>query len=300
MERIILSEDFSFSKIIHGWWRAENWNMTVEERAAFISRCVDEGITTFDHADIYSGGICEELFGEALELKPELRNKIEIITKCGIRFIHPNMPKNNGHYYDTGYEHIIYTVDKSLKGLKTDYVDILLIHRPDMFMNPKEVAKAFKELKDNGKVKYFGVSNFLPEQFDMLQSFLDFPLVINQLELSVACFENFENGAVDNALKNRVKLMAWSPLSGGDLFASQDIKYVRLRKALEEIKNEVGAQGIDEIAYSWLMAHPAEIAPIVGSGKFDRVQSAIRAANISLTRKQWFKILDASRGHEVA
>ncbi len=300
MDRITITEDLSFSKIIHGWWRAENWNMTVDERAAFISRCVDKGITTFDHADIYSGGICEELFGEALELKPELRNKIEIITKCGIRFIHPNMPENNGHYYDTSYEHIIYTVDKSLNGLKTDYVDILLIHRPDMFMNPKEVAKAFKRLKENGKVKYFGVSNFLPEQFDMLQSYLDFPLVINQLELSVACYENFENGAVDNALKNRVKLMAWSPLSGGDLFASQDIKYVRLRKALEEIKNEVGAQGIDEIAYSWLMAHPAEIAPIVGSGKFDRVESAIRAVDISLTRKQWFKILDASRGHEVA
>lgn len=300
MKRIKLNEDLSFSKIIHGWWRAESWDMTIDERVEFIEECLAKGITTFDHADIYGGGICEELFGEALEVNPKLRKKMEIITKCGIRFEHPNMPENDGHYYDTSYEHIMYTVNKSLKGLKTDYTDLLLIHRPDMFMDPKEVAKAFIELKESGKVREFGVSNFLPRQFEMLQSYLDFPLVINQLELSVGCYDNFENGAVDNALKNRTKLMAWSPLSGGDLFSSQEENFVRLRKALEEVKEEVGAHGIDEIAYAWLMNHPSEIAPVVGSGKIERIESAIRAVDIKLTRKQWFKILDACRGFEVA
>ena len=300
MKRIKLNENLSFSKIIHGWWRAESWDMTIDEKVEFIEKCLAKGITTFDHADIYGGGICEELFGEALEVNPKLRKKMEIITKCGIRFEHPNMPENDGHYYDTSYEHIMYTVDKSLKGLKTDYIDLLLIHRPDMFMDPKEVAKAFIELKESGKVSEFGVSNFLPEQFEMLQSYLDFPLIINQLELSVGCYDNFENGAIDNALKNRTKLMAWSPLLGGDLFSSQEDKFVRLRKALEEVKEEVGAHGIDEIAYAWLMNHPSEILPVVGSGKVERLESAIRAVDIKLTRKQWFKILDACRGFEVA
>ena len=139
MERIELVKGLSFSKIIHGWWRAENWNNSSEENLRLIEECLKLGITTFDHADIYSGGICEELFGKALSLKPELRNKIEIVTKCGITFIHPNMPKNNGHYYDTSYEHIMYTVNKSLKGLQTDYIDLLLIHRPDIFMNTKKI-----------------------------------------------------------------------------------------------------------------------------------------------------------------
>lgn len=299
MNRLQIADDLSFSRIIHGWWRAESWNMTLSERMRFIEECLDIGVTTFDHADIYAGGIAEELFGEVLKAKPQLREKMEVVTKCGIRFVHPNMPKNDGHYYDTGYEHIMYTFDKSLKALQTDYVDTLLIHRPDMFMNPVEVSKAFNELKQSGKVKYFGVSNFLPEQFDMLQSYLDFPLVTNQLELSVACYDNFENGAIDNALKNRTKLMAWSPLAGGKLFKSTDIKYDRLRTALSEVKEEVGAEGIDEIAYAWLINHPSGIAPIAGSGNIERVQSAVRAINIKLNRKQWFKILDACRGYEV-
>jgi len=300
MERVKINEELSLSKIIHGWWRAEEWKLNLEERIEFIEKCIEKGITTFDHADIYSGGICEELFGEVLKAKPELRDKIEIVTKCGIKFIHPNMPKNDGHYYDTSYEHIMYAVDKSLKGLETSYVDLLLIHRPDMYMDPKEVAKAFNELKESGKVKYFGVSNFIPEEFEMLQSYLDFPLVVNQLELSVACYDSFENGSVNNALKNRTKLMAWSPLAGGDLFNSEEEKFVRLRNTLNEVASEVGAKGIDEIAYAWLLNHPSEIMPIVGSGKFKRVESAIRALDIKLTRKQWFKILDACRGFEVA
>ena len=299
MNKVFLTNDLFLSKIIHGWWRAESWGNTALENLELIEKCIELGITSFDHADIYSGGICEEKFGDALSLKPELREKIQIITKCGIRFIHPNMPKNDGHYYDTSYEHIIYAVDKSLKGLKTDYIDLLLIHRPDMFMNPLEVKKAFDELKTSGKVRNFGVSNFTPSQFEMLQSYLDFPLVTNQLELSVASYENFENGAIENALKNRIKPMAWSPLDGGKLFTENSEKYSRLRKALQEVQEEVGANNISEIAYAWLLNHPSGILPVAGTKELSRLQDALNALNIKLTRKQWFKILDANRGYEV-
>ncbi len=299
MERVKLSETLEISKIIHGWWRAENFAYSLEERIEFVKKLISKGITTFDHADIYGGGICEELFGEVLEAEPNLRKEIEIVTKCGIRFMHPNMPKNDGHYYDTSYEHILYTVEKSLKGLKTDYIDLLLIHRPDMFCDPKEVARAFNYLKESGKVRNFGVSNFLPEDFEMLNSYLDFPLVTNQLELSVACYDNFANGAISNGMKHRISPMAWSPLDGGKLFSEESEKYQRLRKALNEVKEEVGASGIDVIAYSWLLSHPSNILPIVGSGKLERVESAIEALEIKLNRKQWFKLLDASRGYEV-
>ena len=299
MERIEMANNLSFSRIVHGWWRAESWNYSTEEILNLIEKCLELGVTTFDHADIYSGGICEELFGKALSLKPHLRKKMEIITKCGIKFQHPNMPKNDGHYYDTSYEHIIYTVEKSLKGLKTDYIDLLLIHRPDIFMNPLEVKKAFEELKNSGKVKNFGVSNFTPSQYEMLQSYLDFPLITNQLELSVACYDNFENGAIENAMKHRIKPMAWSPLDGGKLFTEKTDKYNRLNSILGEISKEVGVNNISEISYAWLLNHPSEIIPIVGSGNIKRVEEAVNATKIKLTRKQWFKILDANRGYEV-
>lgn len=294
-----LTENLYLSNIIHGWWRAESWNNSKEENLSLIESCIELGITSFDHADIYGGGRCEEIFGEALSLKPSLREKIQIISKCGIKFIHPNMPNNDGHYYDTSYEHIIYTVNKSLKGLKTDYIDLLLIHRPDIFMNPLEVKRAFEELKNEGKVKHFGVSNFTPSQFESLQSYLDFPLVTNQLELSVACLDNFDNGAIENALKNRIKPMAWSPLDGGKLFSENNDKYNRLRQTLEEVRSELNANNISEIAYAWLLNHPSNILPVAGTKSIDRLKEAINATQIKLTRKQWFKILDASRGYEV-
>lgn len=299
MDRIKITENLTFSNVVHGWWRAEKWGNTSEENLKLIEQCIELGITTFDHADIYSGGICEELFGKALALKPQLREKIEIVTKCGIKFIHPNMPKNDGHYYDTSYEHIMYTVNKSLKALQTEYVDLLLIHRPDVFMNPEDVKRAFGELKNSGKVKSFGVSNFTPSQFEMLQSYLDFPLVTNQLELSVSCYDNFENGAIENALKHRIKPMAWSPLGGGSLFKSKEEKHERLRKALEKIREEKGAKTISEIAYAWLCNHPSGIIPIAGSKEITRIEEAVNGSVISLTRKQWFEILDANRGFEV-
>lgn len=299
MKRVKLSDDLTVSKVVHGYWRLNDWNLTDKECLDMIKKTIDLGITTFDHADIYGNYTCEELFGRALNLEPSIKDKIEVISKCGITFESGNRPENRGHYYDTSREHIIKSTERSLKNFGRDHLDLLLIHRPDFFMNPEEVAAAFSQLKKQGKVKNFGVSNFLPHHFDMLQSYMDEKLVTNQLELSPWDVKHFEDGALDNALKNRVKPMAWSPLGGGDLFTSQNEKAVRLRKALEEVREELGAKGIDQVIYAWLMAHPAGIIPVVGTGNLKRVQGAWDSLSYSLNRRQWFKIFDASRGREV-
>jgi len=299
MKRVKLGSNLEISKIVHGYWRLNEWKLKDSQCLDLIKKTLDLGITTFDHADIYGNYTCEELFGRALALDPSLRNRMEIITKCGITFKSENRPENDGHYYNTSRDHIIKSAEKSLKNFKTDYIDLLLIHRPDFLMDPEEVASAFSQLKKDGKVKNFGVSNFHPHQFDMLQSYVDEELVTNQVELSPWNVENFENGVIDSALKNRIKPMAWSPLGGGEIFTSKTEKALRLRKTLEEVRLEIGAEGIDQVIYAWLLAHPSGIVPVVGTGNLKRVEGAWKALDYRLNRRQWFKILDASRGREV-
>ncbi|QPA32428.1 aldo/keto reductase [Thermaerobacillus caldiproteolyticus] len=299
MERIRLAEDLTFSRVIHGLWRLAEWNYSKEEILQLIEFCIEQGITTFDHADIYGGYTCEALFGEALALKPELHDQIEIVTKCGIKLVAKNRPEHRLKHYDTSRQHIIESVHQSLKNFQTEYIDVLLIHRPDPFMNPEEVAEAFTQLKREGKVRYFGVSNFKRSQFNMLQSYLDFPLVTNQIEVSAYNLENIEDGTLDLCQEKRIPPMAWSPLAGGKIFTADDEKAIRLRNTLEKVKEELNATNIDEVLYAWLLVHPARIMPIVGSGKKERILSAIRALELSMDRQQWFDILHSSMGHEV-
>lgn len=299
MERIKLASDLSFSRIIHGYWRLADWKKSKEETLSIIEYCLELGITTFDHADIYGSYTCEALFGEALALKPSLREKMEIVTKCGIVLPSPNRPEHLSHHYNTSKEHIIRSVDQSLKNFQTDYIDVLLIHRPDPFMDPEQTAEAFAELKKAGKVRYFGVSNFKDHQFEMLESYLEEKLITNQLELSAYHLENFEDGTLNFCLKKRIPPMAWSPLGGGAIFSSQEKKAVRMRKTLAKIAREIQAESIDEVLYAWLLNHPAKIMPIVGSGKKERIQKAVRSLEHTLTHDQWFEILHSSMGHEV-
>ncbi|MBM7648584.1 putative oxidoreductase [Bacillus ectoiniformans] len=299
MQRVQLTEDLSFSRIVHGLWRLSDWQYSKEQTLDLIEHCLDQGITTFDHADIYGSYTCEALFGEALALKPELREKMEIVTKTGIKLKSKNRPAHTIKQYDTSKEHIVSSVNQSLKNLQTDYIDVLLIHRPDPFMNPAETAEAFLELKQSGKVRHFGVSNFKQSQFAMLQSYLDFPLVTNQIELSAYQLENVEDGTLDLCQEKRIAPMAWSPLAGGKIFSADDEKAVRLREKLVEIQKDTGANGIDQVLYAWLLAHPASIIPIVGSGKKERIDHAVQALDVHLNREQWFDILQTSMGHEV-
>ncbi|NGQ95195.1 aldo/keto reductase family oxidoreductase [Brevibacillus sp. SYP-B805] len=299
MEREKLQEDLEFSRMVYGMWRLAEWNMTTKEIIARIEGCLELGITTFDHADIYGNYTCEERFGEALAQQPALRERMEIVTKCGIRLVSPHRPANRIKHYDTSKEHIIQSVNQSLKNFRTDTIDLLLIHRPDPLMNPEEVAEAFAELKKEGKVRHFGVSNFLPSQFDMLQSYLDVPLVTNQVEVSVAHLNQFDNGTIDHCLRNRIKPMVWSPVAGGRLFSSDEERYIRLRGTLSAIAKEVNAASIDQVMYAWILQHPATMLPIIGSGNFERVTSAVQALEIKLTRQHWFEIWRSSLGRDV-
>ena len=300
MQRIQLTEDLSFSRIIHGLWRLSDWNMSNEEVLKLIEDCLEAGITTFDHADIYGNYTCEKKFGDALALRPELRKQMEIVTKCGIKLVSDNRPEHSIKSYDTSKEHILASVNKSLENFQTDYIDVLLIHRPDPYMDPVQVAEAFTQLKKEGKVRYFGVSNFKRSQFKMLQSYLDFPLITNQIELSACNLENFEDGTLDLCQEERIAPMAWSPLAGGSIFSADDERAESLRDKLEKIALEIGAKGIDEVLYAWLISHPANIMPIVGSGKMSRIESAICSLDLTLTRDQWFDILQAAMGREIA
>ncbi len=299
MQRVQMTDDLSFSRIIHGLWRLSDWNQTKEETLSLIQHNLDRGITTFDHADIYGSYTCEERFGDALALEPSLREKMELVTKCGIVLPSKNRPEHKTHHYNTSKKHILASVENSLQNLKTEFIDLLLIHRPDPFMDGEEVAEAFTLLKEQGKVRHFGVSNFKDHQWKMLQSYLPFPLVTNQIELSAYHLENFEDGTLNLCQEKRISPMAWSPLAGGAIFKGEDEKAVRLQETLTKVQKEVGAKGIDEVLYAWLLNHPAGIMPIVGSGKKERIQNAIDSLSIHLDHDQWFEILQTSMGHDV-
>ncbi len=296
MNKIKLSEDFRVSRIIHGQWRMGDWKMSAKEILNLTEQVIEFGITTFDNADIYGDYSCEELFGNALYLKKELRKDILIITKCGIQLISNKYPKRKVQHYDYSYKHIIASVESSLKKLHTDYIDLLLLHRPAPFFNPEEVAKAFSILKSNGKVLHFGVSNFNSMQFEMLDAYTDEKLITNQVEISPFCLAHFDNGNIDFFLKKRIIPMAWSPLAGGNFIDPQSEKEIRVVQALKEVAEELNIDSIDKIIYSWLIKHPVSIIPVIGSGKIERVKNAVDALDIDLNMEQWYKIFIASRG----
>jgi predicted oxidoreductase len=299
MTRIQLTDNGpTFSRIVAGVMRLREWRMDTAALLDFIHGCLDLGVTTFDHADIYGSYTCEELFGEALAAEPSLRGRLELVTKCGIQLPSPNRPGNRVHHYNTGRDHIIASAENSLRNLRTDYLDLLLIHRPDPLMDADEVAEAFVALRSSGKVRHFGVSNFMPWQFHLLGSRLDFPLVTNQIELSVLHLDPLHDGTLDQLQRLRVAPMVWSPVAGGRLFASAEERAARVRDALEAVGREVGAP-VDGVALAWLMRHPARILPVLGTGKIERVRDAVAAEDIALDRQQWFAIWEASAGREV-
>jgi len=289
----------NFSRIIAGFWRLKEWNMNHQQLLDFIKQCVDLGVTSFDHADIYGDYECETLFGEAIKDEPAIRDNMQIITKCDIKLVSSKYPGIKLQHYDTSREHILASVNNSLKKLHTDYIDLLLIHRPDPFMNAAEVAATFTELKNSGKVLSFGVSNFTVSQFDLLASQMDFPLLTNQVEFSPLHLNPLDNGSFDLCQQLGISPMAWSPLAGGRLFTGTDEQSIRVRSALEAISRQMKGTTIDQIALAWILNHPVNVYPVLGTGKFERIRSAMAALKIILSPEQWFSVWVAAKGHGV-
>ncbi|UTA47488.1 aldo/keto reductase [Simiduia sp. 21SJ11W-1] len=295
MQHIEMAEGLTFSRLIYGWWRLMDWNMSTRDISARIDECLALGISTHDHADIYGEYQCEAAFGEALKATPSLRDKLQLVTKCGIQLVSPRRPMHKRKNYDTGYQHIVASAEQSLKSLHTDYIDVLLIHRPDPLMDADEMARAFTDLKAQGKVRHFGVSNFTASQFAQLQSRLSEPLVTNQLEISVLHHATFADGSLDQAQTLRRPPMAWSALAGGRLFSGTDARAIAVRECLQQLTDNYQCS-VDQLALAWLLKHPANILPIVGSGASARVQSAWASLNIELSRDDWYTIWEANGG----
>lgn len=284
-----------FSRMVMGYWRLMEWEMNSQQLVSFIEQHLECGITTVDHADIYGGYLCEAEFGKALRLQPQLRERLELVTKCGIATT-ANPDHKLGHYI-TDAAHIIQSAENSLRHFNTDYLDLLLIHRPDPLMDADEVASAFLQLHQSGKVKHFGVSNFTPAQFSLLQSRLPFTLVTNQVEISPVYQPLLLDGTLDQCQQLRIKPMAWSCLAGGKMFTGAE--YQPLRDELKLIQQETGVETIEQLIYAWILQLPSQPLPIIGSGKIERVRSSAASSQITLNRQQWFRIRKAALGYDV-
>lgn len=286
------------SRLSAGFWRLASWNMRGADLASFVEECLDLGITCFDHAALYGDYTCEELFGEALTHNPALRNRMQIVTKCGIRKVSSRFPEIGLTHYDTSKSHILESVEDSLRALRTDYIDVLLIHRPDLRMDADEVADAFTTLHRDGKVRFFGVSNFTPSQFGLLDSRLPFRLVTNQVEISVLHLDPFLDGTLDQCQQRRMAPLAWSPLGGGRLFGDEP-RAERVRRALTRVGEALGGATANQVAFAWLLNHPARIVPVLGTGKIERVRETVEATALHLSREQWYTVWTASTGEPV-
>lgn len=296
VQRITLApQGPEFSRFVMGYWRLMDWNMSTRQLVSFIEEHLDLGITTVDHADIYGGYLCEAAFGEAMKLAPHLRSKLEIVSKCGIATT-ARAENVLGHYI-TDKDHIVRCVEQSLANLATDYLDLLLIHRPDPLMDADEVAEAFTALHQSGKVRHFGVSNFTPAQFSLLQSRLPFTLATNQVEISPVHQPLLLDGTLDQLQQLRVRPMAWSCLGGGRLFSEDSFQ--PLRDELYRVAQELNAESIEQVVYAWVLRLPSKPLPIIGSGRIERVRSAILAESLEMSRQQWFRIRKAALGYDV-
>jgi predicted oxidoreductase len=284
------------SRIVLGLWRLAEWRMTAQERVSLISQALDVGVSTVDHADIYGDYLGESLFGEAMALAPQLRHRMKIVGKCGIKLVSANRPDHRIKQYDTSRAHILASVDASLSALGTDYLDLLLIHRPDPLMDADEIATAFQTLRRAGKVRFFGVSNFTPSQFDLLSSRV--PLVTNQIELSPMHLAPLHDGTLDHAQRQRYAPMIWSALAGGRLFTEASPRGERLRAALARI-GEVHGVSPTTAAYAWVLRHPSRPLILTGSRRIEAVREAVAATEVQLSREEWFSVWSASTGEEV-
>lgn len=296
MKRVDLGP-VSLSRLVYGMWRLGDDPDTSPARVqAKVEACLAQGITTMDQADIYGGYTAEGLLGSALRAAPGLRDRIEIVTKCGIVAPVGRHAGARVKHYDTSAAHVTASVEASLREMATDRIDLLLIHRPDPLIDPWETGAALDGLVASGKVRAVGVSNFRPWDMRLLQSAMTNRLVTNQIELSLGCHDAFVNGDVAHLMEVGARPMAWSPLAGGQLLASAPEPLRRLLKGLAE---QAGCDW-SAVAVAWLLHHPARILPVIGTNDPARIATASDALRVPMDRQSWFQLYSAALDREVA
>jgi len=276
------------SDLVVGTMRWGVWgaNFSTAQYEEIIAASLEEGLTTFDHADIYGGHTTEAEFGAALKLHPDWREQMELVTKCGIIQMCDAKPNHYVKAYDFTKEHILQSADDSLKHLQTDYIDVLLLHRPDVLMDPDEVAEAFELLYRSGKVRSFGVSNFTPSQVSLLQTAA--PIGVHQIEISLKDVSAFDDGRLDQCTAENIVPMSWSPLGGG-----------ALPEAVQPLLDKhAEAWGVtpEAVALAWIMQHPSGILPVLGTSKIQRLKEAKASLRLKFDRQQWYELYQAATG----
>ncbi len=296
MERIELAEGLEFSRIVYGMWRlGDDVDRSAAHVQAKIEACLEQGITTFDQADIYGDYESETILGQCLKDQPSLRAGMEIVTKCDIMLISGKYPDRRVKHYDTSAAHITASAEASLRHMGIETIDVLLLHRPDPLMDHLETGRALDDLVDSGKVRAIGVSNFKPHDWNLLQSAMEQLLVTNQIEVSLLAPEAFTNGDVAFLQERGIPPMAWSPLAGGRLFEPEN---GTLRASLAEVGEK---WGVDEtaVAVAWLLAHPSMVLPVMGTNNLDRIRRFSDATKVAMDRETWFDLYTLGLGHEV-
>ncbi|MEN0051735.1 MAG: aldo/keto reductase [Bacteroidota bacterium] len=294
-----MSNKLQFSKIVAGVmnWGEWGYNLNPPQVRMLMEQCLEVGVTTFDHADIYGDYTTEYLFGMATGGSSSLRQKMQLISKCGIKLVTPNRPKYRIKSYDTSKAHILQSAEQSLRNLKTDYLDLLLIHRPSPLMSPEEIASAFQELLDAGKVKNVGVSNFTPSQFATLNQLI--PLACNQIELSLLQLIPFLDGTLEQLMASGSVPMAYSPMARGAFFTNSPNEAVQRIRFLSGRLEQKYQTTLDKIVLAFLLKHPSGILPVLGTVRIERIKAALEAIEIQLTDEEWFMLWEASMGEEV-
>lgn len=311
MDTISLGQSMHVSRLAYGCWRIlghEGAELNAGREASAqqaVTAAYETGFTFFDHADVYADGAAEKVFGDVLKKVSGMRERVVITTKCGIR--RKGVPNPDSPYrYDFSAAHIVKSCEQSLARLRVETIDIYQLHRPDYLMDPAEVAGAFAQLRQQGKVREFGVSNFRPSQFSVLQRACPFPLLVHQVEISLAKLDTFDDGTIDQCLAEKVIPLAWSPLAGGrladtlpiDINSPDHARRIGLRETLDDIARDYGVSRTI-IALAWLLKHPARIVPIIGTAKPERIREAAQADKVHLSRDEWYRLLEAARGERL-
>lgn len=285
----------SLSPIVAGMWRLAEWNLSVSQRVRWIEQALELGINSFDHADIYGDYRVEALFGAALKAAPALRQRLQLVSKCGIRPLSPQRQSRVKHY-DTSDAYVRTQVEQSLRNLQVEQLHLVLIHRPDYLMYPAALAQTFATLTREGKVQHWGVSNHSTAQFALLHQ--HHPLVTHQIELSPLALHALDDGTLAQCQQCGIRPMLWSPLGGGRLFSGEDAQAVRLRHAMQSIAAQRGIS-LATLAYAWLLRHPSRPHPITGTGRIDGLRDATAALDVHLDAQDWYAIWSASSGRAV-